>query len=179
MLETTSKRFNRELARFRRCKRAVTAVEFAFVSPLVIVMMLAVTQIGVIYIAQSYLETVAEAGARLALTDQLPATPAAYATEICSQVQALFNCNNLIVSLQPAPTSAASMAAALPQFDTHGNQVGTPPYSVIPPSQLGMLVVEYQWPIISGSLGFNLGGLGNGNLLLVSTQVFRAEPRGS
>jgi hypothetical protein len=34
----------------------------------------------------------------------------------------------------------------------------------------------YQWPVFGGPLGLNFATLGNGTLLMVSTQVFQIEP---
>jgi Flp pilus assembly protein TadG len=165
-------------ARFCRCDSGVNAIEFAFVVPLAIAIVLATVQVGVIFLAQSYLEYVAETGARLVLTNQAANnnwTQAQFAAQICSDVQALFNCNNLIVELEQAPSSAANMAAAMPQFDSNGNLTNPTSYSVLPAPAKMMLVVMYQWPVIGGPLGLNFGSLGNGNFLLVSTQVFQVE----
>jgi Flp pilus assembly protein TadG len=167
-----------ELQRFWRCDKGVNAIEFALVAPVIIAIVLAILQVGVIFFAQAYLETVAEEGARLVMTNQAANagwTQAQFEQQICANVQALFDCNNLIVSLQQAPTSPAAIAAAEPQFDNNGGLKGQMPYQVLPAPSTMMLVVMYQWPVIGGPLGLNFGSLGNGNYLLVSTQVFQVE----
>jgi Flp pilus assembly protein TadG len=165
------------LARFWRCDKGVNAIEFAFVVPIIIAILLATAQVGVIFIAQAYLNEVAEAGMRTVLTNQANnLTQAQFKTAICSNVAALFNCTNLIVQLQQAPTTPASMATAMPQFDSSGNLKQQTSYALAPaPSQM-LLVVMYQWPVIGGPMGLNFGSLGNGAYLLVSTQVFMIEP---
>ena len=89
------------LARFWRCESGVNAIEFAFVVPIVIAILLATLQVGVIFLAQAYLEYVAEDGARKVLTNEAKNNnwnQSQFAAQICANVQALFNCDNLIVS---------------------------------------------------------------------------------
>jgi Flp pilus assembly protein TadG len=165
------------LARFWRCDKGVNAIEFAFVVPIIIAILLATAQVGVIFIAQAYLNEVAEAGMRTVLTNQANnLTQQQFKTSICSDVAALFNCNNLIVQLQQAPTTPTSMANAMPQFDNNGNLTQQTTYTLAPAPAQMLLIVMYQWPVIGGPLGLNFGSLGNGAYLLVSTQVFMIEP---
>ena len=39
-----------------------------------------------------------------------------------------------------------------------------------------LLVVMYPWPVYGGPLGLNFANMGNGKMLMTSTQVFRIEP---
>ncbi len=39
-----------------------------------------------------------------------------------------------------------------------------------------LLVVMYPWPVYGGPLGLNFSNMGNGKMLMTSTQVFRIEP---
>ena len=165
------------LGRFRRAQRAATAVEFALIAPLLFALLLATTQIAVIFIAQSYIQTVAEATQRAVLTNQTGSlTSTQFKALVCSNVGALFNCNSLIISLQVAPTSPSGIAAAMPKFDSSGKLTSTPSIASIPPNTQALLIIMYQWPVISGPLGSYFGTLGNGAYLLTSTQVFQTEP---
>ncbi len=166
----------REFVRFRRSQRGTAAIEFVAIAPIYIAVLLAGLQIAVIFIAQAYLETVAEEGARLVLTNQANSyTQAQFQTAICGKVSALFNCSNIIVALQAAPSTASAIPAAMPKFDTTGNLIGTTNYAVSAAPSKMMLVVLYQWPVIGAPLGFSIGNLGNGSYLMVSTQVFQIE----
>jgi hypothetical protein len=172
------------VSRFHRCERGATALEFIAVAPILMVILLATLEISMIYFAQSNLEYITEEGMRLVLTNQANSlTQTQFNSAICSKVIALFNCSNLIISLQTAPTSVSGISAALPQFDTTGKLVSSSVQFSIPQPSAGtqepimMLVVMYQWPVISGPLGFNFGNLANGNYLLASTQVFQIEPQ--
>jgi Flp pilus assembly protein TadG len=165
------------IARFWRCDSGVNAIEFAFVVPIIIVIVLATAQIAVIFIAQSYLEALAEQAMRIVLTNQANTlTQTQFNSAICADITALFNCNNLIVALEEAPTSAAGMAAAMPQFKSNGTLANPTTFTVVPAPNKMLLIVMYEWPVISGPLGMVFGGLGNGNFLLVSTHVFQIEP---
>lgn len=168
---------SRNLARFWRCDSGVNAIEFAFVVPMIIAIVLATAQIAVIFIAQSYLEALAEQAMRIVLTNQANAlTQSQFNSAICTHITALFKCNNLIVELEQAPTSVATMSSALPQFDSSGNLVNPTTFQIVPAPNKMLLVVMYQWPVIAGPVGMLFGGLGNGNFLLVSTHVFQIEP---
>ncbi len=165
------------LKRFWRCDSGVNAIEFAFVVPIMIAIVLATAQIAVIFIAQSYLEALAEQAMRIVLTNQANnLTQAQFNSAICADITALFSCNNLIVELEQAPNSAAAMSSSLPQFDSHGNLVNPTTFQIVPAPNKMLLVVMYQWPVIAGPIGLAFGGLGNGNFLLVSTHVFQIEP---
>ena len=160
------------------CERGATAIEFAFVAPMVMAILVAIAQISVVYIAQSYLETVTEQAMRIVLTNQsYTLTQAQFNSAICAKVTALFNCNNLIVNLQPiTTTTAAGVTSSLPQFDSNGNL--TTPTSFNPGNAADkmLLVVMYQWPVFGGPFGLTLANMGNGSRLLVSTEVFYKEP---
>lgn len=176
-VEFLARRPARVLAHFWRCDKGVNAIEFAFVVPLVIAFLLATLQVAIIFTAQAYLNEVAEKGVRTVLTNQANnLTQSQFATTICSDVTALFNCANLIVQLQPAPSSAANMSSALPQFDANGNLLNPTTYTLAPAPAQMLLTVMYQWPVIGGPLGLNFGNVGNGMFLLVSTHVFMIEP---
>jgi Flp pilus assembly protein TadG len=172
-------RFAGAASRFRRCERAATAIEFIFVAPIIIAIVLATAQVAVIFIAQSYLDLMAEDGMRTVLTNQAyTMTPAAFKTTVCANVTALIaNCNtNLIVDLEPAPASASAIASALPQFNTSGTLVNPTNFTVGSQNTQMILTLMYQWPVISGPLGLSFSNMGNGTYLLISTEVFYKEP---
>jgi Flp pilus assembly protein TadG len=169
-------------ARYCVANEATTAVEFAFVVPFIVAILLAAFQIAVIYTAQSYLEAVAEDVERIVLTNNAyNLTQAQFKTQVCANVQALFNCSNVIVNLQPIPTctapstTAQCMANLMPQFDSSGNLKNPTNFNPGSPQTKMILTLMYQWPVISGPLGMTFSNLGNGYYLLASTQVFQIE----
>ncbi len=175
MLKVFDQAGRRKLA---RCDGGATAVEFALVSPVIIAILLAALQIGVVFLAKSALETATESAARYVLTNQANAlTQAQFQTEVCNFTYgALFNCNNLIVQLGPAPSSASQISASLPQFSTAGVLQNPTGYAISPAPTKMMLVVMYKWPLIVGPLGLYFATFSDGTLLMTSTQIFQIEP---
>jgi Flp pilus assembly protein TadG len=158
------------------------AVEFALVSPIFIGVVLATLQAGSIFLVKAFFESSAEAAARIVLTNQTGSlTAAAFQTEICNQLTSLFDCSELVIELEPLPAGATNLQPLLPTFDSKGNLVGTPTVDVgsnAPASGTDMLlVVMYPWPVYGGPLGLNFANMGNGKMLMTSTQVFRTEPQ--
>ena len=159
------------------------AVEFALVSPIFIAVVLATLQAGSIFLVKGFFESSAEEAARVVLTNQTDAstfTAAQFQTEICNQLTALFNCGDVSVELEPLPAGTTNLSALLPTFDSNGNLVGTPTVDVgsnsaVPGTDM-LLVVMYPWPVYGGPLGLNFANMGNGKMLMTSTQVFRIEP---
>jgi Flp pilus assembly protein TadG len=170
--------------RFARDSRATTAIEFAFVAPFFIALMLGTLQVGIIFLAKSYLETGAEQGARLVLTNQAvtvtagvtsPMTQAQFQAAICAQFSAMFNCSQLIVQLEPLPSSATSLTSLVPQFNSDGTLKNPTTYTMGASGVNMLLIVMYPWPVYGGPLGLSFSTFGNGTLLLTSTQIFRIE----
>jgi Flp pilus assembly protein TadG len=157
------------------------AVEFALVFPIFIGVVLATLQAGSIFLVKAFFESGAEQAARVVLTNQTGSlTAAQFQTEICNQLTALFNCGQITVELEPMPAGIANVSALLPTFDSHGNVVGTPTVDVGASAAAAgtdmLLVVMYPWPVYGGPLGLNFSNMGNGKMLMTSTQVFRTEP---
>ena len=153
------------------------AVEFALVAPIFIVVIYATVQCAIIYICNAYLETGTEQAARQVLTNQTGSlTATQFKAAVCNDMPALFNCASLMVGLQPA-TSMTSISTTAPTFKSDGSLSSSLPYTQPQPSQIGVLQVMYQWPVIGLPLGWNFANLGNGTYLMMSTQVFRVEPQ--
>jgi Flp pilus assembly protein TadG len=157
------------------------AVEFALVFPIFIAVVLATLQAGTIFLAKAFFESTAEEAARVVLTNQSDSlTAAQFQTEICNELTALFTCSQVTVELEPLPAGTTNLASLLPTFNANGTVVGTPTIDVGANSGASgadmLLVVMYQWPVYGGPLGLNLANMGNGTMLMSSTQVFRIEP---
>ena len=163
--------------RFDRCERGSPAIEFAMLAPIIIAVILAILQVAVIFLAKAYLETATEAASRFVMTNQANSlTQAQFKTQLCNNISALFTCANLIVDLQQAPSTASQMSVAMPQFNANGVLTTPASYSVAAAPAKMMLIVMYQWPVFGGPLGLNFANMGNGTLLMSSTQIFQIEP---
>jgi Flp pilus assembly protein TadG len=168
------------LRRLVRERRGTTAIEFALVAPMTIALALATLQAGTIFLARAYFETGAQAAAREVLTNKTAAMTAdQFKSAVCSQLAPLFDCSQVIVELEPIPAGTTNLAGLLPTFSAAGVLIGNPPVSVgassPQPGSDALLVVMYPWPVFGGPLGLNFATLGNGTMLMTSTQVFRVE----
>jgi Flp pilus assembly protein TadG len=164
-----------------RNESAAAAVEFALVYPIFIAVVLATLQAASIFLVKAFFESAAEEAARVVLTNQTESlTAAQFKTEVCNQLTALFTCSQVIVELEPLPAGTTNLTSLLPQFNTNGTLVSTPTVDVGAGAGSSgtdmLLVVMYPWPVYGGPLGLNLANLGNGQMLMASTQVFRIEP---
>jgi Flp pilus assembly protein TadG len=147
------------------------AVEFALVFPIFIAVVLATLQAASIFLVKAFFESAAEEAARVVLTNQTETlTVAQFQTEVCNQLTALFSCAQVTVELEPLPTGTTNLRAV----------VSTPPVDVGASAGASgtdmLLVVMYPWPVYGGPLGLNFANMGNGKMLMTSTQVFRIEP---
>ena len=177
-------RLSRDARHFGQDRRAVAAAEFALVAPIVIAVILATLQAGIIFVAKAYLETGAEQAARMVLTNNAvtstngvtsPMTQAQFQAAVCAQLPALFTCGSLIVEVEPVPGGATSVASLIPQFNPDGTLVSPVNYQLGTSGQLMFVAVMYEWPVYGGVLGLNFGSMGNGTLLMTSTQIFKIE----
>ena len=152
--------------------------------PILAAVVLATLQVGVIFIAKAYLETGTEQAARVVLTNNAtatssgvtaPMTQAQFQTAVCNELPALFTCANIIVQLENLPATATSMGSLLPTFNANGTLSAPTTYTAPASGTLMVLIVMYQWPVYGGILGLNWGNMGNGTLLMTSTQIFKVE----
>jgi Flp pilus assembly protein TadG len=167
--------------RLARDETGSPAVEFALVFPIFIGIVLATLQAASIFLVKAFFESAAEEAARVVLTNQTETlTAAQFQTEVCNQLTALFNCAQVTVELEPLPAGTTNLSSLLPTFNSSGTVVGTPTIDVGASAGSSgtdmLLVVMYPWPVYGGPLGLNFANLGNGTMLMTSTQVFRIEP---
>jgi Flp pilus assembly protein TadG len=168
------------LRRFRRNRRGSAAVEFALVAPVFFALLFAIIETAIVFFAGQVLETITQNSARMIMTGQAQtAVPAAYTatqfkTYVCSQIPALFACDNVYVDVQNYP--AFTGVTINNQIDAANNFVNNMQYS---PGGAGDIVVVrlfYQWPLFVTGLGYNIANLAGSQRLLIATAAFRNEP---
>ena len=168
----------RQLRRFGRNRRGSAAVEFALVAPMFCALLFAIIESGIMFLADEVLETVNQNSARMVLTGQAQNagwSKAQFATYVCNQVPALFNCNNLYIDVQSYSSFTTLSNVGCP-IDGSGNFNSSTLYN---PGNAGDIVVVrmfYQWPLFVTRLGYNPANLSNGNRLLCVTAAFKNEP---
>jgi Flp pilus assembly protein TadG len=167
------------LRRFRRNRRASTAVEFALIAPIFFALLFAILETAMVFFAGQVLETMTQDGARMIMTGQAQTAnyqQADFKTYVCGQIPILFSCNNLYIDVQSYP--AFSSVVLSNQLDASGcfvsNNLG---YNPGGPSQIVVVRLFYQWPMIVTGLGFNIANLCGGNQrLLTAAAAFQNEP---
>jgi Flp pilus assembly protein TadG len=173
----------KSLMRVRRLidsREGSTAVEFALIVMPFIVVLVAIFQVAIIFLAQHELETAVEKTSRGLLTGQTQQaglTQAQFVNSICQNLPAFFTCSKLMVDLETATAfSAASTSAPALTYDQNGNVTNVWQFVPGAAGSIMVLKVMYQFPVLPGLMNFNLANLANGSRLLMSTAVFEAEP---
>jgi Flp pilus assembly protein TadG len=162
-----------------RDRTGATAIEFALVAPVFISLALATIQSAVIWFAKTELQLATETASRLVFTGQ---TANAYAslsnfkTALCPNLPAVIQCNDVMINLTPqASISAVSTAPPTLTYNPDGSVSNNFNYNPGASSQIMVLQVMYQLPVVAGPF-FDFSTQSNGKLLLVSTVVFQNEP---
>ena len=165
---------------FVRCKSGATALEFGLVAAPFIAVLVALLETMLVFFAGRVLDATTEEASRIILTGQAQQSnmnQAAFANYVCQNTFALFNCSNFMINVQSyASFASASTASPTLTFNGQGQVTNNWTYNPGNPGDIVVVQVMYQWPIVTGPLGFNLSNLGNGNRLLVSTAIFKNEP---
>ncbi|MGD0023351.1 MAG: TadE/TadG family type IV pilus assembly protein [Xanthobacteraceae bacterium] len=170
----------RSCKHFVRCKKGAAVVEFALVAAPFLALLVALFQTAIVFFAGRVLDETTMQASRYILTGQAQnsnMTQAQFATYVCNNTFALFNCSNFMINVQTYSSFAsASTAAPTLTFNAKSQVTNTWSYSPGGPNDIVVVQVMYQWPVALGPLGFNLSNLSNGNRLLMSTAVFKNEP---
>jgi Flp pilus assembly protein TadG len=165
------------LRRFRRSRRGSAAVEFALVAPVFFALLFAIIETAIVFFAGQVLETITQNSARMIMTGQ--AQTAAYSqaqfkTYVCSQIPALFSCNNVYVDVESYPSfSSVSINS---QIDANKNFIDNMQYNPGGPGDIVVVRLFYQWPLFVTGLGYNISNLSGSMRLLAATAAFRNEP---
>jgi Flp pilus assembly protein TadG len=178
------------LRRFGGNHRASAAVEFALVAPMFFALLFAIIETALMFFASQVLETVVQNSARVVLTGQAqsgsvaacavnsvatPCTQATFKAYVCSQIPALFDCNNLQVDVENSANFQSMIASS--SYDSSCN-LNTSSFGYNPGSAGKTVIVQiyYPWPLFVTGLGYNIGCSVNNRRLLVATAAFQNEP---
>jgi Flp pilus assembly protein TadG len=174
---TTPASFRTLLRRFRRSRRASAALEFAMVAPIFFALLFAIIETAMMFFASQVLETITQNSARMIFTGQAQQasyTQAQFATYVCGQVPALFDCTKIYIDVENYPSF--TNVTINNQIDASGNFINNMQYS---PGGAGDIVVVrlfYQWPIFVTNLGYNITNLSGSMRLLTASAAFKNEP---
>jgi Flp pilus assembly protein TadG len=157
---------------FGRNDRGSSAIEFAFVAPCVIAILIATVEIGLLEIMSSNLDAAVMQTARKIRTGTAdrPTTSTDFVNQVCAvMVDPLATCRSrLAVSVQTAPdfATARTLAAAAPsgQFNSGG------------PGDVVIVEATYTWPLILPMYAGNFKLAGPDHAELDARATFRNEP---
>ena len=186
-----------------RDSRGNAALEFAFVAPAFIALVVAIFQIAFIFLAQQQLETATEGAARYILTGQAQNgawSAATFRQKTCALLPAFMSCSNLYVDINTvtsyaqASTSQPLMSASTYTVTTSSAAGATCTTSSVAAGSadangitaafnyctgtqgaIVQLRLLYIWPTLSAPLGFTLANGGTNQRHLLSTSVLKTE----
>jgi Flp pilus assembly protein TadG len=169
------------LRRFLAQNEAGTTIEFALLAAPFIAGLLAIMQTAIVFFAGQTLETAAAASARLIFTGQAQTagwTAAQFKTQVCNQIQGIFNCSNgVYVDVETYPSfSAVNTGMPVANGALNTSALG---YNPGGPGDIVMLRLYYKYPVFMNLLSFNLSNLNGGYDLFAATAVFKNEPYAS
>lgn len=169
--------------RLRDDTRAAAAVEFALVATPFLMLMGAIFELALLFLASQVLDTATTEAGRLIRTGQaqqnsLSAT--AFKTQICNNLYGLFDCGSLYVeSTVYSSFSAIGDLSSYSSFkDKDGNFDPTKVGGYDPGSGSDIVVVRafYAYPVIFKNLLWDETTAPGGKVLMAGTAVFRNEP---
>jgi Flp pilus assembly protein TadG len=167
----------RDLSRFRRARGGATAVEFAFIFPIFLAVLIALLQTTFFLFAQSALQTAATEAGRLFMTGQGPAPGTlASSSSICPIISPLLNCNSVMVDVQSYP-SFIGANASMPTltYNSQGAVTNNWSYNGGTPGDVVVVRLIYQWSVVGNSI-FAFANLPNSMREMMGVAAVRVEP---
>lgn len=169
--------------RLRRDERGAVAVEFAFVAVPFVLLLGAIVETSLLFLADQILESAVGDAARLIRTGQATDTStggkalthAEFTQKVCDRLYILFDCAYLVTDVRTYDTFNAA-TYGLPVDGS--NNIDKTKLAYQPGTSSGIVVVRvyYQYPLFFANLGLGLATLGNGKHLLAAVTAFRNEP---
>jgi Flp pilus assembly protein TadG len=166
--------------RFGADRNGATAVEFALILAPFIAVILFTLQCVLILFCESALQSAAHASARQLMTGNAQTsgmTQSQFHALVCANATAFFNCANIMVDVQSAPSFTSVNTAPIGlTYDGAGAVSNSWNYRPGTAGDTVILRVLYNWPVLGGPMAFGLANQPGGNHLLVGTSVFKNEP---
>lgn len=161
---------------FRRDRNGSVAVQFAMIAIPFLMMIFAIIETALIFLATQVLETATQDSARLIMTGQaqiagMSATQ--FKTDVCNRLTSMFTCAGVDVDVKSYPTFGG---ISLNNPINNGNYNNPTTYQPGTAGQIVVVRIFYQWPLFVTGLGYNVGNLNGNKRLLVATATFRNEP---
>lgn len=186
-----------ESERKRRRKAAaisgVVAIEFAFVLPLLLILLMGILETGLTYFAQFVLKNATVATARVIRTGSASSTGTTLVNYICTATDSslgklaaniilpsctstlrLYTKNYTTTGLAGFPSIAASDLASTGSAGV-STTLGAMDSTALPCNVI-LLRVTYPWTVVTPGLSWFLVNYGSSQHLLTATEIFQNEP---
>lgn len=159
---------------FRRDERGSTAVEFAFVAPVLIFALMSLIEIGMLGMMVTGVDAAVVDAARRIRTgrDDAAANAQAFEDQVCAKIGGNLNqCRErTVISVKKYSrfADATAVAAAAPDgtFDKGG------------PGDIVVVKVNYRWPLLVPYLGQGVDRSGPTDVIIPARAAFKNEPYG-
>jgi Flp pilus assembly protein TadG len=168
------------IRRFGRDRAGSSAVEFALLAFPLILLLLAVLEVGLVYFANFALEGATAQGARLIRTGQAQTqkfSATQFKSEVCKHLTAPIECGGLKLDVRHFSSFGGAGSDLTNPVDGNGNLKAN--FSYDPGAGGDVVVVRafYEWDLTAKlPKDIALSNMANGNRLLVATVAFRNEP---
>jgi len=171
---------NGMLNRFKRNKSGASALEFALVAGPLILLLLAIIQVGIVFFSNFVLEGAVDRGARLIRTGQAQTgkfNAGEFKKEVCKYLSAPLSCTKLKLDVRSYSSFGGAGQNLTNPIGPDGNLKSD--FSYDPGAGEDVVVVRAFYPLDVGSVlptEINLSNMNNGERLLIATAAFRNEP---
>lgn len=170
------------LLRFKRSTSGATAVEFALIAPVFMLIIMAIVEVSLIFFATVNLDGAATDAARRIRTGQSQQSGDSvtdFSTALCAKLDTMFDCDKLQTDVRTMASFTAIQTAVDVgiEYDPITGEVIT--YGFAPGASGDIVIVRvmYLWPINTPLMGAFFETLpGTSKILLASTAVFQNEP---
>ncbi|MBM3510351.1 MAG: pilus assembly protein [Alphaproteobacteria bacterium] len=162
-------------ARVADC-RGATAIEIALILPVLLPILLAIFEVGLMFFASVLMDGAASDAARLVRTGQAQRSADALGTfrqRLCDQLFGVVNCGDVMLDVRSFRTFGAIPPTV--QLDDQGRlaNVGFTPGNA---GDIIIVRVGFRWNFSTPLIGLPFSDNGTNSRLLLSTVVFRNEP---
>ncbi len=164
--------------RFKHARSGSTAIEFGVVAGPFFLLLFALIEVGLMFLATFTLENAVAEASRLIRTGQAQGSgfsESQFKTEVCGNIFGLFDCEGgLIVDVRKFDNfTNVNVPDAI---DGDGNLAGGFQYDPGNGGDIVVVRIFYEWSLLADLPVLDLGNMGNGNRLLTATAAFRNEP---
>jgi len=171
---------SRPLRRFGPNQSGASALEFALVAAPLILLLLAILQIGLVFVANFMLEGAVERGARLIKTGQAQTgkfSATEFKREVCKYLTAPLSCGKLRLDVRSYSNFSGAGQNLTNPIGSDGKLKTN--FSYDPGVGEDVVVVRAFYPLDIGTVlpaEVSLSNLDTGERLIVATAAFRNEP---